>query len=63
MTKPTKRAGREADSAVLKHVDRCAVFLIKTLCLDTNATQASITQTITHYGKRVGRYCITIETI
>lgn len=63
MTKTAKQAAREADPAVLKHIERSAVFLIKTLCLDTNATEATVTQTITHYGKRVGRYRINIEKI
>lgn len=63
MTETSKKAGRETDPAILKHTERSAVFLIKTLCLDANATEATVTQTITHYGKRIGRYRITIEKI
>jgi hypothetical protein len=63
MTETSKKAGRETDPAILKHTERSAVFLIKTLCLDTNAAEAIITKTITHYGKRVGRYSITIKKI
>jgi hypothetical protein len=63
MTKTAKQAAREADPAILKHTERSAVFLIKTFCIDANAAEASITQTITHYGKRIGRYRITIEKI
>jgi hypothetical protein len=58
MPKPAK--DKRGDPAVLRHVDQCAIFLIKTLCLDTNATEANITQDLTHYGKTVGRYRVTI---
>jgi hypothetical protein len=60
MAKQTKEA---ADPAILKHIDRCAVFLIKTLCLDDNTGEAIIVKTITHYGKRIGRYSITVAKI
>ena len=63
MTKAAKQPTREADPAILKQVDRSAVFLIKTLCLETNASEATITQSITHYRRRIGRYRITIEKI
>ncbi|MDR6305918.1 hypothetical protein GGQ85_003644 [Nitrobacter vulgaris] len=63
MTKAIKEAGRKTDPAVLKHIDRCAMFLIKALCLDNDADEAIITKTITYYGKRVGRYSITIKKI
>jgi hypothetical protein len=36
MTKAIKEAGRKTDPAVLKHIDRCAMFLIKALCLDND---------------------------
>jgi hypothetical protein len=58
-----KAAGGKTDPAILKHIDRCAVLLIKTLCLDNNAAEAIITKTITHYGKSIGRYSITIKRI
>lgn len=60
MAKQTKEA---ADPAILRHVDRCATFLVKALCLDTNATEATITQNLTHYSKSIGRYRITIKKI
>ncbi|MCB1392887.1 hypothetical protein [Nitrobacter sp.] len=63
MTKPATLEGRETDPAILKHVERCAVFLIKTLCLNTATSKAILTKTITHYGKSTGRYRITIEKI
>ena len=43
----TRAIKKDTDPAILKHIDRCAVFLVKTLCLDTNATEATVTQTIT----------------
>ncbi|WP_425905741.1 hypothetical protein [Nitrobacter sp. TKz-YC02] len=60
MAKATKK---DTDPAILKHIDRCAVFLVKTFCLDNNAAVATLTQTITHYGRSIGRYRITIEKI
>lgn len=38
-----------------------ALWLIKILCLDTNATTASVEQDVTHQGKEVGRYKITVK--
>jgi hypothetical protein len=61
-TKP-KIIEEAPDPAILRHIDRSVIFLVKTLCLDTNATEATITQNITHYGKRIGRYRITIAKV
>ena len=44
----------------LEKVNMCVIFLAKNLCIDTNATEATITQDITHEGKKVGKYKIVI---
>lgn len=56
--KPDKR---KLPPEILKHMESCAIFLIKTLCIEPNATSAELQQTLTHYGKSIGRYKITIE--
>ena len=38
-----------------------SIWLIKTLCIDTNATIANIEQDIIYEGKNLGRYKITIK--
>ncbi len=48
------------------HMDtmtQCAIWLIKNLCLDTNATTAKLEQDVTFEGNKLGRYKITIEKI
>jgi hypothetical protein len=40
---------------------QCSIWLIKNLCLDTNAESAVLEQDITHEGKNMGRYQITIK--
>lgn len=47
----------------MKLVTDCAIYLAKTLCIDTNATTAKLEQTITHEGKEIGRYKITIKKV
>lgn len=39
------------------------IWLIKTLCVDTNAEVARLEQDITFEGKKIGRYKITVEKI
>jgi len=45
----------------LSLVMRCALFLIKNLCIDTNAETAKMEQEVTFEGKKIGRYLITVE--
>lgn len=40
-----------------------AIWLIKKLCIDTNADKATLTQDITHKGNSIGTYKIMIEKI
>lgn len=47
----------------LNLVSQCGIYLVKTLCIETNATTAKLEQTITNNDKEVGRYKITIEKI
>jgi hypothetical protein len=47
----------------LKKMELCAIWLIKRLCLETNAEKAELTQDITHEGKPIGTYRITIEKV
>lgn len=47
----------------LQLMTQCSIWLIKHLCIDTNATSANLEQDITHEGKKLGRYKITIEKI
>lgn len=41
----------------------CAIWLVKHLCIDTNAETAKLEQNIIHEGKDLGRYKITIEKV
>jgi hypothetical protein len=61
MAKTTDKAVRMVDPAMFKHVERSAAFLIKALCLDTNAAETTTVHTITSYGKSIGRYSVTIK--
>lgn len=45
----------------IEKMEMCAIWLIKNLCIDTNAVTAKLEQDITHEGKEMGRYKITIE--
>lgn len=45
----------------LEMMNAFSIWLIKTLCIDTNATTVKIEQDITFKGKKIGRYKITIE--
>ncbi len=47
----------------IEKMKMCAIWLIKNLCIDTNATTSKLEQTITHEGKDIGRYKITIEKV
>jgi hypothetical protein len=40
-----------------------SIWLIKNLCIDTNADVANLEQDITFEGKKIGRYKITIKKI
>lgn len=44
-------------------ITQCIIYLIKNLCIDTNAETAKLEQDITFEGKKVGRYRITIKKI
>lgn len=45
----------------IEKMNMCAIWLIKHLCIETNATTASLEQDITYEGKKLGRYRVTIE--
>ena len=45
----------------IKLMEQCSIWLIKNLCIDTNAETAKIEQDITFKGKKMGKYKITIE--
>lgn len=47
----------------MEKMTMCAIWLIKYLCLETNATKAKLEQNITLKGEKLGRYRITIEKI
>lgn len=47
----------------LQKLTLCAIWLIKTLCIDTNAVSAKYETNVIHEGKDMGRYKITIEKI
>lgn len=49
------------DKKELSLMFQCAIYLIKNLCIDTNSTIAKLEQDITHEGKKIGRYKITIK--
>lgn len=38
-----------------------AIWLIKKLCIDTNATKATLTQDVIFKGESIGTYKITVE--
>jgi hypothetical protein len=61
MTRSTKKARSYDDRVKFRLVQQYAIFLIKTLCFENDATVAVLTQSLTHYGKVTGRYRITIE--
>lgn len=44
----------------LQKMKICAIWLIKNLCIDTDADSADLEQGVTHQGKSIGRYKITI---
>lgn len=56
---------QSSDSAtdILKQTELCALFLIKNLCIETNAETAHITQDVTFQDKPIGTYKITIEKV
>lgn len=46
----------------LDNLQQVAIWLIKTLCLDTNATEANYeVKGLNHLGKEMGDYKITIK--
>lgn len=45
----------------IEKMTMCSIWLIKKLCIDTNATVAKLEQDITDKGENIGRYKITIE--
>ena len=50
----------------LKEIERVKLYeiaLVKLLCIDTEADEASLEQNITFKGKDVGRYRLTIKKI
>jgi len=47
----------------LKLMEQCSIWLIKNLCIDTNASTAKLEQDITFQGKKMGKYKITIEKV
>lgn len=47
----------------LEKLKLCAIWLIKNLCIDTNAESAKYETDITHEEKNLGRYKITIKKI
>lgn len=51
------------DKDKIQKMRTCAIWLIKHLCVDTEATSAKIEQNINYQGKKLGRYRITIEKI
>lgn len=42
---------------------QCCIWLVKNLCIDTNAEKASVEQEMTYLGKSIGTYRVTIEKI
>lgn len=61
MTKSKKQL-KEKENEVEK-MTMCAIWLIKNLCIETQATRSVLDQDITHFGEKIGRYRITIEKI
>lgn len=47
----------------MHNLNTVAIWLIKKLCIDPNATSAIYKTDITHLGKHLGKYKITIEKI
>lgn len=47
----------------VKNVELCGLYLAKTMCVETNATTASLELDMTHEGKPIGKYKITIEKV
>jgi len=47
----------------MDNLKQVSIWLIKTLCIDTNAEKATLTEDITFEGKKIGRYEITIKKI
>lgn len=47
----------------IEKMTMCAIWLIKYLCIDTNATTAKLEQEVTFEGKVLGTYKITIEKV
>jgi len=47
----------------LEKMKMCSIWLIKHLCLDTNADTATLEQDITKDEMKIGTYKITIEKI
>lgn len=47
----------------MNDITTVAKYLIKKLCLDTNATKATLTQEVTYLEKPIGTYKITIEKV
>lgn len=45
----------------LQKMELCSIWLIKHLCIDTEAKTATLEQDITHFGKTIGRYKLTIS--
>jgi len=47
----------------LAAMTQCCIWLIKHLCIDTEATNSSVVQNITKDGVFIGRYKISIERV
>jgi len=60
---PINDSDVESGTDILKQTELCALFLIKQLCLETNAEKATITQEVTFQDKAIGTYKLTVEKV